>query len=280
MTTGQETTGILVDGSRYRVTPYLLEVTAEDGMVQTTIDVQNITGIQRVGQVVTVKRKKERDVILTGATLDDAGRLEGALRPAGAGAGSVAAQKKKGAIMRVGMIGCGGLLALTVLIVVVVALAGESEDDEAPTTVQGQSGSSGATPAVLPTVGEPLRLPKDNWTITVTNVRTSSTVKGVTKTTQTALGVYVLVDVKMENSGKDARELGGNRFTLKDDKGRTFKYFSDGTIGNGQGTVGAKINPGLSGDGTIVFDVPTDATGLILETVSGGKIAIGNAAQQ
>jgi hypothetical protein len=45
-----------------------------------------------------------------------------------------------------------------------------------------------------------------------------------------------------------------------------------------QAEVGSRINPGLQGSGKILFDVPPDATGLVLESLGGYRLRIGDMA--
>lgn len=165
-------------------------------------------------------------------------------------------------------------IVLLVIVGVISAVVSSGGDDEAQAPTRA-SGSAQATSASHAAIGEPLRLEEDGWLITVTGTRTSPTIKGVTGE-KTALGIYLIVDVTMENIEKTARELGGDRFVIRDSQGREYKFFSDGTIGNGRGEISSKINPGLTGRGTLVYDVPKDATSLVLETVGKGRIALGD----
>lgn len=186
---------------------------------------------------------------------------------------SATVSKQGGGCLRTGAIIAGAGIVLLIIIVAVVAVAGGGSDDkDAPTL--GSAGEPASGEGVA-SIGQPVRLDKDGWVITVTGTRTTPTVKGITGD-KTALGIYLIVDLTMENIEKTARELGGDRFTIRDSQNREYKFYSEGTIGNGRGEISSKINPGLTGRGTLVFDVPKDATGLMLETVGKGKIALGD----
>jgi hypothetical protein len=120
-----------------------VELTDASGNVIQTIDANEIAEVRRAGQRVTLKRRKGRDVAIEAASLDDAGRLELALRSSG-GAAQPVAVKKGGGIGRFALIGCGGLLALAVIAIALVAVAGGGDDDESAGTSgsQSQAGTS------------------------------------------------------------------------------------------------------------------------------------------
>jgi hypothetical protein len=268
----QEVTGALAGGGRYRLTPYMLEVTDATGTPVAQVDRNEIAAVRRQGTTVTVKRRKGGDVVVQGADLDAAGRLEMAL---GGGSAAVVGQRPHGSGVGTALKwGCGGVVALVVLVVVAVAVGGSNKDAETGTGAAQTSGSAAGGPLTV-NIGEPLRLEKDGWVITVTSVRTSPTVQGIFETKQ-SLGVYLIIEMTLENIGKEAHALGGDRFTLVDSQGRRFPYYREGTIGNGQRELGARINPGLAGPAIIVFDVPRDATGLYLETLRGARINLGD----
>lgn len=88
-------------------------------------------------------------------------------------------------------------------------------------------------------------------------------------------GVFVILVLDIENIGKESEYLSSARFNLRDDKDR--KYDVDISAGVYLETMGYesllfdKLGPGLSTEGSIVFDVPEDDTGLKLE-ISGGLL--------
>lgn len=165
----------------------------------------------------------------------------------------------------------GGLLGAFV----VIGIAGSAGSSSSTSPTSGSTSSGGSTKgsAQTPGVGEPIRLDRDGWAITVTKVGRAKTLKGIVENKQ-ALGIYLIVDLTMENITNAAQSLGGDRFKVYDDKNREYKYYLEGTVGNGQQELGSKIGPGLKAPATIVFDVPPDATGLQLETVGKGRIRL------
>lgn len=153
---GQEITGNLADGRRYRATAYLLEVSG-DGAAPVSIDRADITSVVRKGQLITIKQRKGSDIRLDGATLDDAGRLEQALKVGGTVVS--APLHKGGGVRRFLTFGCGGLIALFVLLVIIVAVSGGGNNDtkqtQQPTQIAAvaspQSGAAGE-PSPAPAV--------------------------------------------------------------------------------------------------------------------------------
>jgi hypothetical protein len=138
-------------------------------------------------------------------------------------------------------------------------------------------GDQTAAEAALPTVaiGEPASAGADGWTITVTRVSRLATIE-VGGATKAALGTYLVVEFTMENTSDQRQALGGNRFKLADGQGRNFDWYEAGTNAYGKQELGSRINPGLSAPATIIFDVPTDATGLVFRSVGNVRVALGD----
>jgi hypothetical protein len=78
----QEYTGRLASGRSFRATSYLVEITDVTSNPETVIDVNDIIGITRNGTSVTIRRSgKQPTIVMECVSLDDAGRLEGMIRP-------------------------------------------------------------------------------------------------------------------------------------------------------------------------------------------------------
>lgn len=89
--------------------------------------------------------------------------------------------------------------------------------------------------------------------------------------TETAQGEYFLVHVEVTNTGKEAVTFSGSSQKLIDDQGREHEsdsvaslYIPDNDV------LFTSINPGNTVVGTIVFDLPADATPVTLELKGGG----------
>jgi hypothetical protein len=127
-------------------------------------------------------------------------------------------------------------------------------------------------------IGEAAGAEADGWEITVTSVSKRASITGNGGRTTTALGTYIVVDLTLPNTSATQQALCGNRFKLADGAGRNYPFYEDGTNRIGRKELCAKINPGLSGPATLVFDVPRDATGVVLRGIGGVRIAIGDVA--
>lgn len=93
---------------------------------------------------------------------------------------------------------------------------------------------------------------------------------GNSYTKKDAQGVFKIITIKVENIGKETKTIDSSMLKLKDAQDRTFERSSDGQIAKGmaQGQVDLflqQVQPSLSVTGEIVFDIPADASGLILE---------------
>ncbi len=153
-----ETTGTLASGRTFRVTGYLLDVNEADGALTARVDATDLRGVRREGTLVTVERSKGGPLRLNGASIDDAGRLELALR-----AMLPQPQKQQGGgalrAFKAVTIGCGGL---TVLIVaaffVVVAANGSIKNKPKYNIVLYQAGATAQTSELsltLQTINDP-----------------------------------------------------------------------------------------------------------------------------
>lgn len=163
------------------------------------------------------------------------------------------------------------LRSLLVAAVAVVAIgASDCEEEADPGNLDPPSG----TPAAM---GDPFRSESAGWVITVTSVSRLDTVE-VRGETKAPLGVYLAVEITMENIAPNRQALGGNRFALVDDEERTFRWYPDGTNAAGREELGSNINPGLVAPARIVFDVPEDAVGLQLAVAGGLRLLLGDVA--
>ena len=104
---------------------------------------------------------------------------------------------------------------------------------------------------------------------TVTKVTDAKSL-GNSYTKKDAQGIFKVITVKVENKGKETKTIDSSMLKLKDAQDRTFERSIDGQTAKGlaQGQVDLflqQVQPSLSVTGEIVFDIPADATGLILE---------------
>lgn len=177
-----------------------------------------------------------------------------------------------------------GLGIVVLLAIVGAALGGGGEDEPATTAVgeaptddapAGDAAAGGSekveeAPAeeepaepveehALPGVGDAVRDGK--FEFTVTKVETGVESVGDEFLSQEAQGQYVLVHMTVENIGDEAQMFDGSNQELTDTEGRTHQ--SDGSAAIYLGDANSfltDINPGNSVEGTVVFDIPADAT--------------------
>jgi cell division septation protein DedD len=138
-----EVAGQLASGGSFRATSYTVELTDAAGNISATFDINDLRGVARNGQTVTLKRGGAGDVTITTATLDDAGKLEATVR---AGLPVVVAAQTGGGLGRVFKWGCLSIVGLLVVALIIGVVASLSSNDKSskPTTVSGNATSPSA----------------------------------------------------------------------------------------------------------------------------------------
>ncbi|MEV7974279.1 DUF4352 domain-containing protein [Cellulomonas sp. NPDC089187] len=169
-------------------------------------------------------------------------------------------------------------LGAVVVVAIVAAAAGGGGDDTAQTptspTVANDTTATTEAPAeqapaepkepTQPGLNEPAA--DGSFTFTVTGVETGLTQVGSQYLTSDAQGQYVLVHLTVQNTGNEAQYLFASSQEATDTQGRTHAVDSTATLYAGEtDTWASQINPGNQVTGTLVFDIPADAT---LDTVT------------
>ena len=219
----------------------------------------------------------------------------GAPLPGGAVPGPPAAAKRSWFARHKVLTTLGVLVAL----VVVVGVASGGSDDQAPAagpqadasatgegdaaaeqTAEQPAGASADPAADAPVgIGTPVRDGK--FEFTVTSVEPGVTRVGSDLLGQDAQGQYVLVHLTVANIGTEAQFFSDSSQKAFDAQGRQFSADSTAAVYlDGNDTLLNQINPGNTVTGTVVFDVPADATLTRLELhdspFSGGvEVALG-----
>jgi hypothetical protein len=175
------------------------------------------------------------------------------------------------------------LTTLGVLVVAVVAISvatsGGSGDEAPPagagTGTEASTGTSGggaaqepaADPAAEPAaaapeqagIGTPVRDGK--FEFTVTSVEPGGARVGSDLLGQDAQGQYVLVHMTVTNTGDQAQYFDGSSQKAFDAQDREFSADTTAAVYLGDANSFLnQINPGITVEGTVVFDVPADAT--------------------
>ena len=171
-----------------------------------------------------------------------------------------------------------GILALAIIIGIGSAMgSGGSSTATAPST---------STPAIASTPTKPVvaELSKEGVSndvkIVVTSFTSKDSVGDNQYNTAKAQGIFKLVGMNIVNNQKDAITISSGSFKLIDDQDREFSSSSEGSIALGLSSnktetfLLKQLNPGMSIDGVIVFDVPKDAKGFKLKASGGitGKV--------
>jgi hypothetical protein len=165
-----------------------------------------------------------------------------------------------------------GLVGFIVLIVIISSLGGNDDG----TATSGDAATASTTPDKEVAVELSNEGVSSDVNIIVNGFETKDKVGDNEFSTAIAQGIFQVVEVTLTNNQKDAITIDSNSFTLLDDQQREFTYSSEAqmalmsSLGDKQDSFFLqKLNPGLSSTGYIVFDVPKDAKGFILEA-SGG----------
>jgi hypothetical protein len=164
-----------------------------------------------------------------------------------------------------------GILVFVVFIVVIGSSGGSSNTSNSTPTSQEQAKNEAK---VIAKIGEVAQ--SSDLAFTATNVKDYQSL-GNSFTRKDAQGVFKVITLKIENTGKETKTIDSSMIKLRDSQGRTFERSIDGQTAKGlaQGQVDLflqQVQPSLSVTGEIVFDIPKDAEGLVLE-VKGGLFA-------
>lgn len=176
-----------------------------------------------------------------------------------------------------------------VVVLIVAGMVGGGDDDKSSTTAQSTSSVAVAPPAGANTSLEAVAAPVEPATsaptpeqsapgigqevrdgkfgFVVTGVEAGVTTLGDNPYLQKdALGQFVLVNVTVTNVSDRSQTYFGSNQKLIDTQGREFENDTMAAINlEAETAIGGDINPGLSRNITIVFDIPVDAVPATLE---------------
>lgn len=152
------------------------------------------------------------------------------------------------------------------LLLLIVALTAGGGDGGEQTADQGEGGGQQAgdsgddTPEQAPDeaehagVGEPA--PDGQFTFTVNELDCGQTrLEGEFQMTEEAEGQWCVLDLTVENTGDEARSLSASEQYLYDDQDRRFSADIPTALDT---PIYEQVNPGLSMQGKLYFDVPQD----------------------
>ena len=154
-------------------------------------------------------------------------------------------------------------------IVVIGAIASIGGDDNNTAT---NNSSESTTTAAAPLSNEGV---SSDVKIKVESFETANTIGDNEFSKKTAQGVFKVVKVTVTNNQKDAITLDSNLFKLVDEQKREFGGSSEGQMAletsseKKESFFLKQLNPGLSLTGYVVFDVPKEAKGFVLQARGG-----------
>ncbi|WP_214851683.1 DUF4352 domain-containing protein [Exiguobacterium sp. s193] len=171
----------------------------------------------------------------------------------------------------------GAFLVIGFIILSALMNSEEPKTAEPETTVEGKEEKETTKPKavakpavkkVIPKVGDQVKVGKLTYTVNdVKQVATLSNVLGEKKTS----GQFLVVDVTILNRDKEERFVDSEMFKVK--VGDT-EYSADAELDSyandgGLGFFLETINPNIEKQGKIVFELPKNANGYVLEVSSG-----------
>lgn len=134
--------------------------------------------------------------------------------------------------------------------------AGEAEDAEAPEDAE-------AAPAGVGTA-----VNTGDFDVTVTSVETGVTAVGDQYLNAEPSGQFVLVRVTVANTSNEAEYFNDSDQSLIDEQGRKHSTSSDALYLDDTTFFLEKINPGVTVEGVLLYDIPADAVPASLELAS------------
>lgn len=178
--------------------------------------------------------------------------------------------------LRITGIGCGGLLALIIVIAIIGALAGgggeapvqeqaqeqeQEQAEEQPEEAREEGGENTVT------IGEPLTVGETAWIVTSAEQTTQLT----DELGETETGNFVVVDFEFTNNSPEAVTLDSGMLTLIDAEGRENEVDTDRLffVPAERNIIFEQVNPGVTQQGTVIFTVAEGATGFTLKLPGG-----------
>lgn len=174
------------------------------------------------------------------------------------------------------------ILAIVVLLVL-LALLGGSPEEQTTTTTQTKTTTTTEQPAAPVAakqyaIGD--RVEVGELAYTITGMRTAPLV-GSNDFGARADGIFMIVDMKIENLGKESKTISSSMMKAIDSQGRTFDSDNEAWAYLENNLFLKQAQPGLPVTGQVVFDVPAGET-FSVEVSSGAwssdrqLIAVGN----
>jgi len=144
------------------------------------------------------------------------------------------------------------------LVIIAGMFGNDTSNTGTQTTTSSENGNIKATQEEVQTysVGDSVQAGDFKWRIT--KFTTAKTIGTNPYLTTEADGIYLILDVEIENTGNSAEYLMDSYLKLVDDQNREFSPDSSAAIylDSNQALLFEQVNPGIVKKGKIVFDVP------------------------
>jgi hypothetical protein len=166
------------------------------------------------------------------------------------------------------LIGVGGLIVLGVII------SANGGDNGASTSSVNAPSTTTSKPADKKQEDPQIEGDASNVHIKVLGMETKDSV-GNQYITKKAQGTFKIIKLSVKNNQKDAITVDSNSFKLLDSEKREFSQSSEGgttfSVANNSAQVFIinTVNPGNTLEGYVVFDVPKEAKGFVLQAKGG-----------
>lgn len=163
-------------------------------------------------------------------------------------------------------------VVLAVIVIAVIASASNGSSDNKDSTATSSSNNTATTQsasskkaATVAKIGEPARDGKFEFTVHSFKCGdTTITQPDNSYATTNAQGQFCQMDLTVKNIGNVQQNFAGSDQYVYDGSSKQFSYSSDGTIyannSSSQFALYQNINPGVSVQGVLVFDVPAGTT--------------------
>jgi hypothetical protein len=155
------------------------------------------------------------------------------------------------------------IVAYIIIVLAVIGnLSGGDKSNNTPTTNNADNQQAITPTQNTPTYGIGNILVAGEFTWKITGVSTATEIGqdlGGTFFGEKANGIFVILDVEAENTGKSAKYLSDSYIKLIDDQDREFSASTVAAIylkPEGSALVFEQLNPGITKKGKIVYDVP------------------------
>jgi len=149
----------------------------------------------------------------------------------------------------------------------ILMVAGSSNEDVKPTT-SNSANQSDKTETEIFDMGNQIAVGNISYVVKSISEKTTLSNSFDSKTTQ---GKYLVINIDVTNNDKESRMIDTAMFKLHDSKERVFDPDStlDMYVNQDLGFFLENLNPGISRNANIVFELPKDAIELKLELTSG-----------